>query len=1128
MLNLKDAKSDGLYKAFRSDKTLQYKTPENLYKTPVTIVFIDSAVDEYQSLVDSAIPEAEVIILDSTYDGIDQITNVLQGRTNIAAIHIVSHGSPGSLQLGNSQLSLNTLERYSSQLLTWATPLTSSSLLLYGCNVAAGDAGEEFLERLHQLTGANIAASAGRVGNTAKGGSWHLEHRTGQIGTGSAFLPELMQAYPGVFEVSFSRTDFTVGSGSASVAVGDFDSDGNLDLVTANASSDNVSVLLNDGTGSFGSATNFDVGTFPTSVAVGDFNEDGNLDLVTSNLGQFSLGNTVSVLLGNGTGSFGSATNFTVGTGPAAVDVADFNGDGNQDLAVVTQNDLNNQLSVLLGQGNGNFDPATNLNTGTGVAGSISVGDFNNDGNPDVVIGSRGSGVFLVLNNGAGGFNLPAQTIPVSSVRVDPDAGAVGDFNGDGNQDLVVGSDSGNVNDIAVLLGNGDGSFGSPSNFTVGGGPEVAVGDFDGDGNLDIAAANNDNNVSVLLGSGDGNFIEDGEFNVGSNPSSITVGDFNGDGKLDIATANFGSNDVSVLLNTTLPTFDNLTVDTLIDENDGDLSAGDVSLREAIAFTEAGGTINFDSNLAGGTISLTQGELVINQDLTINGLGANNLTISGNNASRVFNIDDGNTSNLIDVEIEGLTIAEGEAQRAGGILNNENLTITNSAISSNFAADTGGGIENRGTLAITYSTISDNTGGTDVGGIENSGTLTIAYSTISDNITNGAFAGGIRNLGNLEVLNSTISGNSARGAGGGISNSGTLEVTNSTISGNSAGTAGGGIYGSSGSLMVTNSTITDNVANSDADNSFDPSGGDDGGGIKILSGTAEVKNTIIAGNFDIPNNDGTGNVHPDVSGNFTITDSNLIGDGTGSTGFVNGVNENIVGSSTNPIDPLLGPLQNNGGPTFTHALLPGSPAINAGNNANIPEGITTDQRGEPRIVGGTVDIGAFEAALPSPGITRIGTPNDDNLTGTLGNDTIQGFNSQDILQGLAGDDLLDGGDGDDRLFGGEDNDTLLGGSGQDRLFGEAGDDLLDGGAGDNILNGGSGSDIFVLSTEGKNTIVDFEDGQDLLQLDGGLTFGSLSIFEQNGDTWITTNNNQPLAFLTGVDSNLITATDFSV
>lgn len=181
----------------------------------------------------------------------------------------------------------------------------------------------------------------------------------------------------------------------------------------------------------------------------------------------------------------------------------------------------------------------------------------------------------------------------------------------------------------------------------------------------------------------------------------------------------------------------------------------------------------------------------------------------------------------------------------------------------------------------------------------------------------------------------------------------------------------------------------------------------------------------------------------------------------------------------------------------------------------------------PEIGGfGNEEIALDNFIVPRSTIANIPSQNDDNLIGTANNDTIDLGNGQDIANGLAGDDVINGGDGDDRIFGGEGNDTLLGGQGQDRLFGDSGDDLLNGGAGDNTLTGGLGRDIFVLSTEGKNTIVDFEDGQDLLKLVGGLTFESLSIFNQNGDTWITTNNNQPLAFLTGVNSNLITAADF--
>ena len=155
-----------------------------------------------------------------------------------------------------------------------------------------------------------------------------------------------------------------------------------------------------------------------------------------------------------------------------------------------------------------------------------------------------------------------------------------------------------------------------------------------------------------------------------------------------------------------------------------------------------------------------------------------------------------------------------------------------------------------------------------------------------------------------------------------------------------------------------------------------------------------------------------------------------------------------------------------------------------------------------------------------------GTSNDDNLIGGDGKDKISGFNGQDILNGLAGDDELDGGNGDDKLFGGDGNDSLLGGSEQDQLFGDAGDDLLDGGSGDNTLTGGFGADTFVLSTEGKNTITDFQIGEDVIGLGSGLTFDSLSFMSQNGGTSIATVDNQPLAFFNNVDSQLLSADDF--
>ncbi|NEQ61801.1 MAG: calcium-binding protein [Moorea sp. SIO4A1] len=182
----------------------------------------------------------------------------------------------------------------------------------------------------------------------------------------------------------------------------------------------------------------------------------------------------------------------------------------------------------------------------------------------------------------------------------------------------------------------------------------------------------------------------------------------------------------------------------------------------------------------------------------------------------------------------------------------------------------------------------------------------------------------------------------------------------------------------------------------------------------------------------------------------------------------------------------------------------------------------------------TFDLGGFNQeeinfqveVMPNTIIVINGSDGDDQLFGDEDNNTLLGGSGQDLLFGGANDDNLDGGDGDDQLFGEAGNDTLTGGQGQDLLFGGSGNDLLNGGTGDNTLTGGSGQDIFVLSIEGKNTIFDFEDGLDLLRLEGGLTFSSLSIFEQNGDTWITTQNNQPLAFLTGVNTSMITSADF--
>jgi len=471
-----------------------------------------------------------------------------------------------------------------------------------------------------------------------------------------------------------------------------------------------------------------------------------------------------------------------------------------------------------------------------------------------------------------------------------------------------------------------------------------------------------------------------------------------------------------------------ITVTSLVDNTTID---GQVTLREAILSANADAAVNTDvvaTDAYGadtikfsvtGTINLTQALPALSSNLTITGPAAG-VTVRRDTGGfyRIFTINSGVTA-----AISGLTVSNGDAAFAaygGGISNSGTLTLTDCTVSGN-TATYGGGISNSGALTLTDCAVSGNTEGYDGGGIYDTGTLTLTDCTVSGNMChrqggglyifggtvtlvnttvagNGAgmdggienagtltltdctvsgntatFVGGIDNAGTLTLTDCTVSGNTAEfveGGTGGIENAGTLTLTNCTVSGNTAYDAGGGIR-NDGTLTLTNCTVTQNHDDQD-DN-----GSGSGGGI-FNNSTVTLVNTIVADNYlgsgtatesDIVIN-GTGTVDQDHSFN------NLIGTG-GAGGLVSGTKGNIVGVA----DPKLGPLSDNGGPTKTHALLPGSPAINAGSNSDVPAGVTSDERGPgfARISGGTVDIGAFEIqqnqAPTVNSFTKIGAEN---------------------------------------------------------------------------------------------------------------------------------------------------------
>ncbi len=337
---------------------------------------------------------------------------------------------------------------------------------------------------------------------------------------------------------NYSFSNLTAGANYVVTPAGSFTpSSQSFSNLTSNATANfkaAPSIPSQCNTASFGAATNFAAGSGPIAVAVGDFNGDGKLDLAVAN----NSSANVSVLLGAGSGNFGAPMNLSVGSQPLAVAAADFNGDGKLDLAVANNN------VVMLGDGTGGFGAPIPFTSGAG-SNSIAVGDFNVDGKLDIAVSNgQGNNVSVSLGNGTGGFGAATNF----AVGINPVSISGGDFNGDGKLDLVT-TNNGSGN-LSVLLGNGAGGFAAASNLTVVTTPSfVAVADFNGDGKLDFAVSDSGTNtVTVFPGTGAGGIGLGTSFVVGTAPLSVTVGDFNGDGKLDLVTANNNGSDLSVLL----------------------------------------------------------------------------------------------------------------------------------------------------------------------------------------------------------------------------------------------------------------------------------------------------------------------------------------------------------------------------------------------------------------------------------------------------------------------------------------------------------------------------------------------------------------------------------------------------
>ncbi|WP_190315902.1 DUF4347 domain-containing protein [Pseudanabaena sp. UWO310] len=979
-------------------------------------VFIDSTIKNYQTLLDGTNGGSSVTLINPDQYGIQKVTETLASVTGANSLHIVSEGDVGNFWLGKDFVSTENIAKYANDLQAWKTALSpAANILLYACNLASGENGAALVQAVKNYTGHDVAASTDITGSSKLGGNWNLEYTTGKLNTGVVFSSEAQNSYDGRL-VTFTATNTNdAGAGSLRQAILDanalagaddirFDptvfngsqaaitlastlainvATGDLNISGAFGAS-NVTVSGNNLVGVFGIAGNGNT-TFD-SLRIINGNTSGNGGGINNNgTGAVTLTNsTVSGNRANIGGGIYSNGAVTLTNSTVSGNTSDFNGGGiyGDGAVTLTNSTLSGNTASTGGGISGNGAVMLTNSTVSGNTASTGGGGGILGNGAVTLTNSTVSGNTSTTSDGGGIYGYGAVTLTDSTVSGNT-ASTGGGISGDGAVTLINSTVSGNT--ASSYYGGGIYGYGAVTltNSTVSGNTATTNDGGGIYGNRDVTLTNstvsgntagNNGDGGGIYGKGDvtltnstisgntstndgGGIYGNGAVTLTNSTVSVNTSDFNGGGIYGKGAVTLTNSTVSGNTATTNDgggisgNGDVTLINSTVSGNTAGNNGGGISGNGAVTLT--------NSTVSGNTASIGGG---------ISGKGAvtlTNSTVSGNTATKYGN--GGGISGISAVTLTNSTVSGNTAKvNGGGIYGISAVTLTNSTVSGNTATtNDGGGIYGISAVMLTNSTVSGNTAKVNGGGIYGNGAVTLTNGTVSGNTTK-ANGGGIYSNGAVTLTNSTVSGNTTKGNGGGIYSNGAVTLTNSTVSGNTANFNGGGIWGNNGGT-IANSTITNNTA--DADNN----GTADGGGIFRNNGTFTIRNSIIAGNFD------RGLQAPDLGSStagvgFTNGGNNLIGANDGFAATF--PTSSLIGTIANPINPQLAPLGNYGGTTQTHALLPNSPALNAGNNAGVA---ATDQRGATRIFGGVVDIGAFESQGFSLTPLANSTPQSTNI-----------------------------------------------------------------------------------------------------------------------------------------------------